>query len=100
MPRWTAIYPGHRYVFVPDTPENRDLLARQVDSTGRLAEDRLATFGRIDVIPNATPPKPDSAVDVRRIRMWPYALRVTVRVYDPRGRLDEPVVRSVVHRFE
>jgi hypothetical protein len=32
--------------------------------------------------------------------MWPYAIRVTVRVIDEKGRLDEPIVRSLVHWFD
>jgi len=32
--------------------------------------------------------------------MWPYAIRITVRVFDRLGRLEQPIVRSIVHRFD
>ncbi len=98
LPRWTAVEDGDTYVFVPDTQENRELVAEQVDAaTGEpVGGSRLDSFAMLD---------PTMAVDVdpignRVIRMWPYAIRVTVRVFDPRGRLDVPIVRTLVHRFE
>jgi prepilin-type N-terminal cleavage/methylation domain-containing protein len=96
MPHWVELTPGQTYVFVPDTAENRALVAGQVDAGG--APDvgtRLSLFGRVI---------PKGYVDLntaanRKIRMWPYAIRVTMHLYDPQGRLDAPIVRSVVHRF-
>jgi prepilin-type N-terminal cleavage/methylation domain-containing protein len=89
MPRWTTIEDGFTYVFVPDTPENRSVIASQTVGGG----------GRIDTFAMLNPTKPDT-VDNRIIRLWPYAIRITVRVWDARGRLDEPIVRSIVHRFD
>jgi len=98
MPRWTVVEPGRTYMFVPDTSENRQVIAAQVgDPPLCLPFGRLADFARLD------PTRPDECgvtVENRIIRTWPYAIRVTVRVFDPRGRLPEPIVRSVVHRFE
>ena len=98
MPRWTSVEPGQTYVFVPDTPENRALVAGEVDmvSGAPVTNSRLESFAKLD------PTKADNAdaVGNRVIRLWPYAIRVTVRVYDRQGRLPEPIVRSVVHRFE
>ncbi len=102
MPRWTSINADSTagpttYVFVPDTPENRNAVALQADpATGIPAVgSRLETFARLNPLPTA----PDT-VDNRIIRMWPYAIRITIRVWDARGRLDEPIVRSIVHRFD
>ena len=99
MPRWTEVNanPGlgsTTYVFVPDTAANRDLVAA-LDPNASIPN-RLQDFALVD--PNIMP-NPNTVAN-RRIRMWPYAIRITVRVYDPKGRLDEPVVRSLVHRFE
>jgi hypothetical protein len=101
MPRWTAIDPGSTYVFVPDTEQNRDLVAKQIDTTvAGMPFGRLATFARLDQDSAGDTNKPGTALTNRVIRMWPYAIRITVRVYDPRGRLDQPIVRSIVHRFD
>jgi hypothetical protein len=84
MPRWTEVFPGDTYLFVPDTPANRDALVGSA---------READFGRLD------PTSADTSAN-KRFRTWPYAIRITVRAYDPRGRLDEPLVRVIEHRFE
>lgn len=98
MTRWTTIEPGMTYVFVPDTRENRDAVASQVDLNGNpVTGSRLAQFARRDQAPGLDP---ERAVNQRIIRLWPYAIRVTVRVWDDQARLEEPIVRSVVHRFE
>lgn len=114
MPRWVEIEPGKTYVFVPDTQENRALIASQTNfnnvspGDGRPLVgsqwDRLNTFGQ--VIPPQTGPsenwQPGGALDRssnRRIRTWPYAIRVTVRVFDVGGKLEEPITRTFVHRF-
>jgi hypothetical protein len=102
--RWVSAEVGQTYLFVPDTEANRALVAAQVNTTGTsgstFAEDtRLATFARKDQNANAQWDKAD-AIPQRIIRMWPYAIRVTVRAYDSRGRLDRPIVRSIVHRFD
>ena len=114
MPRWCEVTPGQTYIFVPDTVENRQLVASQADlGTGRPLQagnvssgwNRLETFGQ--VIPpttnegnwTANPPLLDRASN-RRIRMWPYAIRITVRVFDTGGKLQEPLTRTYVHRFD
>jgi len=108
MPRWTSVQAGQTYVFVPDTAENRELVARQVDSAG-YATGRLASYGRVDQDSLGDQHRPYTALYDRNnpsfrygrmVRLWPYAIRVTVRAYDRQGRLPEPIVRSVVHRFE
>ena len=94
MPRWTQVQPGRTYVFVPDTAASRDVVASQVWAP---------TEGtRFDDFALVVPPAAGGANTVanRRIRMWPYAIRITVRVFDPRGRLEAPIVRSIVHRFD
>lgn len=92
-PRWISVEPGRTYVFVPDSPQTRALLASQTDARGR-PTNRLAQFGL--VVPG---PQLDT-VENRIIRLWPYAIRVTVRVFDRQGRLEEPLVRTVTHWFE
>ncbi|MBK8915896.1 MAG: prepilin-type N-terminal cleavage/methylation domain-containing protein [Phycisphaerales bacterium] len=90
--RWVSVPPGRTFVFVPDSSENRALIASTPIANGRLGD-----FGEV------TPEVPNNPLDDvtdRRIRTWPYALRVTIRLYDPRGRLEEPIVRSIVHRFD
>jgi len=106
MPRWVEVEPGETYVFVPDTPENRELVQQQVAPSGGAGPNvgpapvqpipgsRLESFAPINR--NSADASPRN----RRIRMWPYAIRVTVRVFDPLGRLDGPIVRSLVHRFD
>lgn len=101
-PRWTAVEPGKTYVFVPDSFENRVALAGQVSDINS----RFWKFGRRDqcftsgVYNAALHTQLSDAIPQRELRTWPYAIRVTVRVYDPKGRLDQPLVRSVVHRFD
>jgi prepilin-type N-terminal cleavage/methylation domain-containing protein len=89
MPRWTTVQDGFTYVFVPDTAENREALARPTPGSGS----RLDTFALLN-------PTGANTVANRVIRLWPYAIRITVRVWDAQKRLDEPIVRSIVHRFE
>jgi prepilin-type N-terminal cleavage/methylation domain-containing protein len=110
MPRWTAVELGKTYVFPPDTAPNRELVSSAVkpknssnDSGGGPYEtirgSRLQEFAL--VIPQSGDTDEDlKGVGNRRVRMWPYAIRITVRAVDPRGRLPEPIVRTLVHRFE
>lgn len=99
MPHWVEVTPGETYVFVPDTAENRALVANQVAADGSpVGGSRLAQFAQ--VIPPGSPYQGPNTAANRKIRMWPYAIRVTVHAYDPQGRLEEPIVRSVVHRFD
>jgi hypothetical protein len=94
MPRWTEVEAGRTYVFIPDTAENRNHVAQLFASSATGAPDgRLRDFALVD------PTGPDT-VDNRVIRMWPYAIRITVRVFDRQGRLEQPIVRSIVHRFD
>lgn len=95
-PRWLSVAPGQTYVFVPDSPAMRSAVASLVRFDGRpLPNTRLAQFGR--VIP---PPEAPDTVENRIVRLWPYAIRVTVRVFDRTGRLETPVVRTVTHWFD
>jgi len=104
-PRWVAVEPGQTYVFVPDSSENRALVEAQAAAdplnVSNLFPQRVATFMQL-VPPGAVAYAPyngPNTIDNRQIRMWPYAIRATIRVIDQRGRLEEPIVRSVVHRF-
>lgn len=90
MPHWTQVDPGQTYVFLPDTPENRTAVARS---------NRLRDFTRVNP-GDASLGAPLADLPHLRVRLWPYAVRITVRVYDPRGRLPDPVIRTIVHRFE
>lgn len=89
-PRWTEVGDDETYLFLPDTAENRRVIASSDEMFQRLADFAFT---------NPLNP-PLSPVESRRIRLWPYAIRLTVRVYDSRNRLAEPIVRSIVHRFE
>ncbi len=106
VPRWTEVTPGRTYLFVPDTQENRDAVIQQardvVAGGGPFAGTRLYDFARLDQDSSAHSDTTTVAEPItqRRVRMWPYAIRITVRVYDPLGRLTDPIVRSVVHRFQ
>ncbi len=112
-PRWVSVTPGSTYVFVPDTDENRRLVQSQVYPPGSPragmplpAPNRLRNFAQ--VIPpsmaRALPagfqlPHNGDTVDNRIVRLWPYAIRVTIQVIDHNGRLEQPIQRSVVHWF-
>jgi hypothetical protein len=90
---------------VPDSDENRRLVESQIDATGAPIDDRKRLFSFAQVIPprGSTPPVDyggSPSVSNRRVRMWPYAIRVTVRAFDQRNRLEQPIVRSIVHRFD
>lgn len=113
MPRWCEIVPGQTYIFVPDSVENREAIAAQVDATGRPLQPgiaaggwpRLNTFGQ--VIPYQTNEGnwTTNALTMdrsnnRKIRTWPYAIRITVRVFDTGGKLTEPLTRTFIHRFD
>lgn len=89
--RWAEARDGQMCVFVPDTDQNRATIAQQTPSNS-FSNNRIDTFSLID-------PNGPNTVANRRVRMWPYAMRVTVRVFDPKGRLPEPIVRSIIHRF-
>ncbi len=98
VPRWVEVPAGQTYAFVPDSAENRTLVEQQLNADGTaVAGTRLDTFGRLipPVAPFVAPDTPDN----RRVRLWPYAIRITVRVFDQDGKLDEPLVRSMIHRF-
>jgi len=104
MPRWVSVppqAPNNYVVFFPDTAENREIVSRPPPSGGYLPPyGRVNEYALIDPT-IADPPAPNPPLlSNRRIRLWPYAIRITVHVYDPRGRLEEPIVRSIVHRFE
>lgn len=119
VPRWATVRPGETYAFVPDSPENRSVIISQA-LDGIATYERINGFSRLDAPPPGTfqqlvnwhqrPVQPlggqlpnpalvDDAIRNRAVRLWPYAIRVTVRAIDGRGRLPEPVTRTFVHRF-
>lgn len=103
-PRWVEVEAGQTYVFVPDSVENRQLVEQQAllaPMAVSTIPQRVSTF--MKVVPGLGDLAPYLGLDTisnRQVRMWPYAIRVTVRVIDQRGRLEQPIVRSVVHRFD
>lgn len=97
MPRWTEVEAGRTYVFIPDTAENRDYVVQLYQPS--TWQPRLLDFARLDQQEGLHQSDSD-AVEQRVIRMWPYAIRITVRVFDRLGRLEQPIVRSIVHRFD
>ncbi len=107
MPRWVEVPPRQTYVFVRDSAENRDLIRGHVNPVngvptsliGFPTPPRLATFGQ--VVPSGSPSYGGLNTGTnRKVRVWPYAIRITVRAFDPQGKLNEPIVRTIVHRFE
>ncbi len=104
-PRWVEVEAGQTYVFVPDSDENRQLVEQQAVANPMnvsLIGQRVSTFMQL-VPPGTVAGVNYNGADTianRQVRMWPYAIRVTVRVIDQRGRLEQPIVRSVVHRFD
>jgi prepilin-type N-terminal cleavage/methylation domain-containing protein len=96
MGRWTEVPDGETYVFLPDSEDNRRLIADQ--ATGPLNGTRLDMFKRLDQ--NTTPETAAEILAHRRIRLWPYAIRITVRAFDPQGRLESPIERTLIHRFD
>jgi len=39
-------------------------------------------------------------VQDRRIRLWPYAIRITIRAIDSKAQISEPITRTIEHWFE
>ncbi len=116
-PRWVSVPPGETYAFVPDTAANRTYVGSQITQTtpvraiGRYSMfkpywdptnsdgDLNIAIGNVDDL-TITPSGGAPIVNPRPVRMWPYAIRITVRVFDAKGRLAEPITRSIVHRFD
>lgn len=88
LPRWVSVPDGMTYAFVPDTSANRSVVEKETN-----AQRRLDDFG-FTTMPIGAANQP-----VHPVRMWPYAIRLTFRVYDRLGQLDQPVIRTLVHRF-
>lgn len=111
-PRWVSVTPGFTYVFVPDSAENRELVSNQIRGAidpfpfAPARNSRLETFARVippDLGGVAFPPAVENELntpDNRIVRMWPYAIRVTVRVFDRNADLERPITRRIVHWFE
>ena len=107
--RWAEIEPGQTYVFVPDTEENRRLVLttppppfgnNQRFARNPATGEYLFDFAKLDM-GLADPGNGVSPLASNRIvRMWPYAVRITLRAIDPARRLDAPLERTIVHRFE
>ena len=91
MPQWVEVTPGQTYIFVPDSASNRDVIASEVLSFPGAG--RVGQFASMDALDPFN-------IDKKRIRTWPYGIRITVRVFDPLGRLDNPIERSLIHRFD
>ncbi|RMF72719.1 MAG: hypothetical protein D6744_16520, partial [Planctomycetota bacterium] len=112
MPRWVEVEPGETYVFVPDSPENREIVYRQwldrpstpgsgEPPRGTRAAMFAAVIPRIENAGGGGAGVQLGSIGTNRIiRLWPYAVRVTVRVFDPQGRMESPIVRRYVHRFD
>jgi prepilin-type N-terminal cleavage/methylation domain-containing protein len=103
-PRWTEVNAdptqgSTTYVFVPDTAANRDSVAQLKTPETEQPYGRLLDFARLDQN-ESLHTSLQNKVSKRVIRMWPYAIRITVRVFDRQGRLAEPIVRTIVHRFD
>ncbi|MGE3182641.1 MAG: type II secretion system protein J [Phycisphaerae bacterium] len=100
-PRWRDVAPGSTYIFVPDSPRNRQRVALQPGNTGGFPTRGYLAFGSMpDPVDPQNRFRDPSDPAYKPIRMWPYGIRVTVRVFDPQGRLDQPLVRTIVHRFD
>ncbi len=101
--RWMEVEDGCTYVFVPDTAENRELVATepsQPEGGDNLRYSSTGVFDFARINPQLADDASGPRLSNRDIRMWPYAIRITVRAIDPRGRLDQPLVRTIVHRFD
>lgn len=105
-PRWVQVDHDHTFIFVPDSDENRTYVESEAIAAGPMTVStlglRASTFAQVippGSIGGITYGGPDT-IGNRRVRMWPYAIRITVRAYDRSARLDRPVVRSLVHRFD
>lgn len=95
--RWVGVGPGETYVFLPDTPENRHKIAYFASS--EVSGGLNVLFSRFTRI-NPDQDLASGALEDLRIRLWPYAIRLTIRAYDPRGRLNEPIYRTIMHCFQ
>jgi hypothetical protein len=97
MPRWTEVEAGRTYVFIPDTAENRNHVAQLFASSATGAPDgRLLDFARLDQNPTVTPITPLNSASSACGRRHSHHRRV----FDRLGRLEQPIVRSIVHRFD
>lgn len=116
-PRWTSVEVNPEggetayCLFVPDSNANRDLISSRIKPLGSgtgsdggpgdaIKNSRLTEYSYVYPTKRRNNNEKGRGLSNRRVRLWPYAIRVTVKVYDPRGRLSEPLVRTFVHRFE
>lgn len=108
MPRWVEVPNGETFCFLPDTAENREFLrtdSTQVDAdpTNAIPDGNVISGSRLSSFARLNPPIGAGSTDTaanRRVRLWPYAIRITIRVFDERGKLADPLVRTIVHRFD
>jgi prepilin-type N-terminal cleavage/methylation domain-containing protein len=101
MARWVEVPAGETFMFLPDTQENRQYILSQVDATGLvLGGSRLSSYGQVVQPAYQSPPNSMNTPGNRRVRLWPYAIRITIRAFDEKGKLAEPLVRTIVHRFD
>lgn len=100
--RWVQVPNGAIHVFVPDSLANRRAILEAPPAVG-LGEPRAwGDFGALPPAVGVAPPDPGTpaAQNLVRVRTFPYAIRITVRATDPKGRLNDPIVRTVIHRFD
>lgn len=101
MARWVEVPPGETFAFVPDSEANRQMVTSQIDTAGNaLANSRLSTFGAVVPQNYLASPTTVNRGNNRNVRLWPYAIRITVRAFDREGKLNEPIIRTVIHRFD
>lgn len=104
-PRWVEVPHGETYLFLPDSPENREYILSEptqfLNAQGTVSNgSRLGMFGQVVPPAAQNPSGSQNTAANRRVRLWPYAIRITIRAFDGQGKLNDPIVRTIVHRFD
>lgn len=92
--QWVPVEPDATYVFLPDTETNRARIAGAATALNSPLWDRLQEFAMAGL-------GVSGGSQARNIRLWPYAIRITVKAVDENAELrDSPIERVIVHRFD
>lgn len=101
LPRWVSVEPDKYYVFVPDSTTNRALIEAQAPTANGGAIQNADVTRLRQFAPVIDPGTGNAGyLQDRRIRLWPYAIRITIRAIDSKAQISEPITRTIEHWFD